>query len=53
MHELGWVELQLDKGTERRRGVGARGRKPRQAYRLTEKGKTALVEGLMGGLSRS
>lgn len=53
MAELGWVELQVDDGTERRRGVGARGRKPRHAYKITAKGKVALVEGLMGGLSKS
>lgn len=49
MAALGWVELQLDEGQERRRGVGARGRKPRHAYRITARGKTALIESLMEG----
>lgn len=47
MARLGWVEESVDEGTDRR--VGARGRRPRHAWRLTARGKTALVEGLLGG----
>jgi DNA-binding PadR family transcriptional regulator len=46
MEELGWLEVSRDEDTTRRPGVV--GRRPRATYRITELGKTALIEALMG-----
>lgn len=44
----GWVEKQVDDDIQRRRG-GALGRKPRSMWRITDLGKTALIESMLSG----